>query len=126
MKRIKVEKQIGQYTFSIETGALAKQAAGAVTVQYGDTVVLVAAATDAEARPAFVEAFLTSEVFLSPAGDPPADGRCPECGHELRVHEATWDSSVDRWEDHQWTVCINPVCAWPGEHSYSSGSYLFG
>lgn len=46
MKRIKVEKQIGQYVFSIETGALAKQAAGAVTVQYGDTVVLVAAATD--------------------------------------------------------------------------------
>jgi polyribonucleotide nucleotidyltransferase len=46
LKRIKVEKQIGQYVFSIETGALAKQAAGAVTVQYGDTVVLVAAATD--------------------------------------------------------------------------------
>jgi polyribonucleotide nucleotidyltransferase len=46
LKRIRVEKKIGKSTFSIETGALAKQAAGAVTVQYGDTVVLVAAATD--------------------------------------------------------------------------------
>lgn len=45
MERIRVEKQIGAGTFSIETGALAKQAAGCVTVQYGDTVVLCAAAT---------------------------------------------------------------------------------
>ncbi|MFO1012876.1 MAG: enhanced serine sensitivity protein SseB C-terminal domain-containing protein [Caulobacteraceae bacterium] len=34
---------------------------------------LVAAATDAKARPAFVGAFLQSEVFLSPAGDPPSE-----------------------------------------------------
>lgn len=46
MNRIRVEKKIGKSTFSYETGALAKQAAGAVLVQYGDTVVLVAAATD--------------------------------------------------------------------------------
>ncbi len=46
MNRTRVEKKIGKSTFSIETGALAKQAAGAVLVQYGDTVVLVAAATD--------------------------------------------------------------------------------
>jgi polyribonucleotide nucleotidyltransferase len=46
LNRIRVEQKIGKSTFSIETGALAKQAAGAVTVQYGDTVVLVAAATD--------------------------------------------------------------------------------
>jgi polyribonucleotide nucleotidyltransferase len=46
LNRIRVEKKIGKSTFSYETGALAKQAAGAVLVQYGDTVVLVAAATD--------------------------------------------------------------------------------
>lgn len=35
---------------------------------------LIAAATDPDARDAFIQAFLTSEVFISPAGDPPADG----------------------------------------------------
>ena len=45
LKRIRVEKQIGKGTFSIETGALAKQAAGCVIVQYGDTSVLSAVAT---------------------------------------------------------------------------------
>ena len=43
--KIRVEKQIGSGIFSIETGSLAKQAAGACLVQYGDTVVLCAAAT---------------------------------------------------------------------------------
>jgi len=47
LKRIKVEKQIGSGVFSIETGILAKQAAGCCTVQYGDTVVLSAVATGA-------------------------------------------------------------------------------
>ena len=41
----RIEKRIGGRTLSIETGKIAKQAAGAVVVQYGDTVVLVAAAT---------------------------------------------------------------------------------
>ncbi|HYO24611.1 MAG TPA: polyribonucleotide nucleotidyltransferase [Lacipirellulaceae bacterium] len=45
MKRIRVEKQIGSSTFVIETGALGKQAAGCVTVQFGDTVVLSAVAS---------------------------------------------------------------------------------
>ncbi len=44
-KRIRVEKQIGANTLSMETGLLAKQAAGAVLVQYGETVVLVAVAS---------------------------------------------------------------------------------
>jgi len=39
----RVERQIGGRTLSIETGKIAKQADGAVIVQYGDTVVLVAA-----------------------------------------------------------------------------------
>src|SRR5512133_1663270 len=39
MQSIKVERQIGGRTLSIETGSLAKLADGAVTVQYGDTVV---------------------------------------------------------------------------------------
>ena len=37
-----VEREIAGKTFRIETGKLAKQASGAVTVQYGDTVTLVA------------------------------------------------------------------------------------
>jgi polyribonucleotide nucleotidyltransferase len=39
----RVEKQLGQSILILETGKLAKQAHGAVTVQYGETVVLVAA-----------------------------------------------------------------------------------
>jgi polyribonucleotide nucleotidyltransferase len=41
--RRRVEKQIGGRTLSIETGQVAKQADGAVVVQYGETVVLVTA-----------------------------------------------------------------------------------
>lgn len=43
--KVRVEKEIGGQVLSIETGQLAKQAAGSVLVQYGDTVVLTAAAT---------------------------------------------------------------------------------
>jgi len=39
----RVERQIGGRTLSIETGQVAKQADGAVVVQYGETVVLVTA-----------------------------------------------------------------------------------
>lgn len=45
--KVRVEKQIGVETFSLETGALAKQAAGSCLVQYGETVVLCAMATGA-------------------------------------------------------------------------------
>jgi polyribonucleotide nucleotidyltransferase len=41
----RVERQIGGRMLSIETGKIAKQADGAVVVQYGDTVVLVAVVT---------------------------------------------------------------------------------
>jgi polyribonucleotide nucleotidyltransferase len=41
----RVEKQIGGRTLSIETGKIAKQADGAVVVQYGETVVLVSVVT---------------------------------------------------------------------------------
>ncbi|MHC4424122.1 MAG: polyribonucleotide nucleotidyltransferase, partial [Planctomycetota bacterium] len=41
----KVEKQIGGRTLSIETGRIGRQADGAVVVQYGETIVLVAAVT---------------------------------------------------------------------------------
>ena len=43
----RVERKIGQETLSIETGQLAKQAAGCVLVAYGETTVLVATATGA-------------------------------------------------------------------------------
>jgi len=41
----KVERQIGGRTLTIETGRVGRQADGAVVVQYGETVVLVAAVT---------------------------------------------------------------------------------
>ncbi|MEL6105992.1 MAG: polyribonucleotide nucleotidyltransferase [Planctomycetota bacterium] len=44
VNKVRVEKKIGRQVLSIETGQVAKQAAGAVLVQYGETVVLVAAA----------------------------------------------------------------------------------
>ncbi|MCR9117555.1 MAG: polyribonucleotide nucleotidyltransferase, partial [bacterium] len=43
--KVRVEKKIGKETLSFETGLLAKQAAGAVVAQYGETVVLCATAT---------------------------------------------------------------------------------
>ena len=45
LNNIRVEKRIGDKTLSIETGTLAKQAAGSCLVQLGDTVVLCATAT---------------------------------------------------------------------------------
>jgi polyribonucleotide nucleotidyltransferase len=43
--KVRVEKQIGGNLFSIETGVIAKQAAGSCLVQYGETVVITAATT---------------------------------------------------------------------------------
>jgi polyribonucleotide nucleotidyltransferase len=42
MQAIRVERQVGGRTLSIETGTLAKLADGSVTVQYGDTIVFAA------------------------------------------------------------------------------------
>ncbi len=39
----KVETQLGGKTLTIETGRIAKQAEGSVTVRYGDSLVLVTA-----------------------------------------------------------------------------------
>src|SRR5262245_2280026 len=47
---VRVSREIGGRVMTIETGRMARQAAGSVTVQYGDTVVLVAACS-ATARP---------------------------------------------------------------------------
>jgi polyribonucleotide nucleotidyltransferase len=44
--KVRVEKQIGNGVLSFETGILAKQAAGSCLVQYGETVVFAALATD--------------------------------------------------------------------------------
>ncbi len=43
--KVRVEKKIGDSVLSIETGMLAKQAAGAVLISYNETVVLSTAAT---------------------------------------------------------------------------------
>jgi polyribonucleotide nucleotidyltransferase len=45
-----VEAKVGKHTVTIETGKLAKQAGGAVTVRQGDTIVLVTATVSKEAR----------------------------------------------------------------------------
>jgi polyribonucleotide nucleotidyltransferase len=45
--KVRVEKQIGDSTLSFETGHLAKQAACAVMVQYGETTVMCAVTTGA-------------------------------------------------------------------------------
>ena len=42
MQAIKVERQIAGRTLAIETGTLAKLAGGAVTVRFGDTIVMAA------------------------------------------------------------------------------------
>jgi len=43
--KVRVEKTIGASVFSIETGLLAKQAAGSCLVQYGETIVVTAVTT---------------------------------------------------------------------------------
>ncbi|MGD9383825.1 MAG: polyribonucleotide nucleotidyltransferase [Desulfobacterales bacterium] len=45
-----LKTEIGGKTLSIETGKIAKQASGAVVVQYGDTIVLVAVVSSQEER----------------------------------------------------------------------------
>ncbi len=50
MQTFSVECQIGKETLRIETGKMAKQAAGSVLVSYGETVVMVAVVT-ADPRP---------------------------------------------------------------------------
>lgn len=49
--KVVVEKEIGGKILRMESGELAKQAGGAVLVTYGETMVLVTATTNAEARP---------------------------------------------------------------------------
>ncbi len=46
MDIVTVEREIGGRKLSIQTGKLAKQAAGSVVIQYGETVVLVGVVTD--------------------------------------------------------------------------------
>ena len=47
MKKFRIERKIGDQTLSFETGIMAKQAAGACLIQYGETVVFTACATGA-------------------------------------------------------------------------------
>ena len=50
MATTRVTAQLGSKEIHIETGKLAKQASGAVTVQMGDTVIMVAAVAAAKAK----------------------------------------------------------------------------
>ena len=42
------------------------------------------------------------------------DGECPVCKRPQYVCEMDL-GSTEYW-DHTWKVCINPSCAWPGDH----------
>ena len=48
---IMLKAEFGGKPLTVETGKLAKQASGSVVVQYGETVVLVAAVSTKEERP---------------------------------------------------------------------------
>ena len=48
---VKVTAQVGENTIHIESGKLAKQADGCVTIQLGETIVLVAAVAASKAKP---------------------------------------------------------------------------
>ncbi|NUN98651.1 MAG: hypothetical protein HUU16_21050, partial [Candidatus Omnitrophica bacterium] len=48
--RVYVEKEIAGRNLVIETGLMAKQANGSVTVRYGDTMVLACAVMDSKPR----------------------------------------------------------------------------
>ncbi len=50
LNEVKVEREIGGRKMSLTTGKIAKQAAGAVLVQYGDTIVLSAVSMGGDAR----------------------------------------------------------------------------
>src|SRR5260370_16297110 len=57
----RIERSLGAQNLIIETGKLAKQAHGAVTVRYGDTLTLVTAvAAEADEGRAFFPLFLDS------------------------------------------------------------------
>ena len=47
----KITAQVGDKQITIETGKLAKQADGAVTIQLGETVIVVAAVAATKAKP---------------------------------------------------------------------------
>src|SRR5208337_521259 len=47
----KITAQLGDKQIHIETGKLAKQADGAVTIQFGETIILVAAVAAGKAKP---------------------------------------------------------------------------
>ena len=64
----RVERQIGDSVLAIETGFLAKQAAGSVLVSYGETVVLVASATGAPRPGIDARAFCVGQLHTSSVG----------------------------------------------------------
>ncbi len=82
-----VTKQIAGREFTIETGKLANQAGGAVTIRYGDTVVLVTACASPTAREGvdFLPLTIDYEERLYAAGKIPGsffkrEGRSTETG----------------------------------------------
>ena len=78
MQAIRVERQIGGKTLSIETGSYARLADGAVTVQYGESVVMGAVY-------AALERLERNGLVSSSVGDPtPARG-----GRAKRFFEVT-------------------------------------
>ena len=71
----KITAQVGDKHVSIETGKLAKQADGAVTVQLGETIVIVAAVAATKAKEGQEFFPLTWAVIFSDIGFGPVGHR---------------------------------------------------
>ena len=90
MKKVRKEFQFGEQKVVLETGKIARQASGAVTVSMGDTVVLVTcvAIRDAEAGRDFFPLTVDYQERTYAAGKIPGGffKREVRAGHQRRKH----------------------------------------
>ncbi|MDE0401176.1 MAG: polyribonucleotide nucleotidyltransferase, partial [Candidatus Poribacteria bacterium] len=97
---MKVEMQLGSEKLSIETGKVAKQADGAVWVQYGGTVVLVTVVADDSEHD--LDFFPLTVDYRERAY---ATGRIPTVYGRREPRPGTSEQLVARLIDH----CIRPL-----------------
>ena len=92
MEVLKFEKEIAGRTLKIETGKLANQANGSVTVSYGDTVVLATAVISRETREG-IDFFPLTVEFEERlyAADLRATGISLDEEKRTKIDEAEWE-----------------------------------
>ena len=116
--KIRVEKQIGQHIFSMETGFLAKQASGSVLVQYGDTVVLnTIISSGTAATPTVTGSFRIGNKYpaqrmIGPGYDIPNVPSVMYFWQGYAIHGAYWHNNFGTPMSHG---CVHLT---PGEASY--------